>query len=512
MALQNLDAQWSFRNRLLALSETKLRNVVLEGLDLATTRPEILVRIGADLDQAALAKKQLRRVDQQWLLEHGVELLDFDGEQWQRTSGEVSLVLRDGRPRIMDAHCTYVFLLVRGYFGSVGSQEAQERLHDSVLIQAYLESRGLDLPGESTIRENLKAVSNETRSLILTAQLEQVLDWGLDDFRTVTIDSTSVKADSAWPTDSAILLGLLNRVSRCGCHLAGFGLPNFHKHHSARWLTDLDRLNFQIALTLGKANSKAKIKKHYRKFLTTSGKLLEHFTKEWERLNKLCRAIPLLPSRRRLLERLWSQIHDDLADVASVCSYTTNRVFNDVVLPAPQKILSISDRSAAFIKKGQRDHVIGYKPQLCRSANGFITALVVDEGNPADSSRLIPTVEQHVERTGILPTTVSADDGYSSTDNRNTLLGLDIDAVSLSGAKGKKLTPEVEWNSELHQQLRKNRSAVESLMFVVKHSFHFSRLARRGIKNVTAEMLEKVIVHNLWRISYVRKKDDEAAA
>lgn len=511
MVQMNLSAQWSFRNGLLAFPATKLRTVLLDGVDLLGAHPEILVWIGEDLDRAALAKKELRQADRHWSLAHGVELLGFDDGDWEQTSGAVKVDLRNGRPRLMDAHCNYMFLLLRGYFGSVGSQEAQERLRDSSVVQAYLEWRGLGLPGESTIRENLNAISNQTRDLIVTAQLEQVLHCKLDDFRAITIDSTAVKANSAWPTDSKMLLGLLNRVSRCGQQLAAFSLPDFHKHHSKRWLNDLDKLDFQIALTLGKANSKGKIKKHYRKFLETCGKLLEHFTKEWENLDERCRALPLPPSRRRLLERLWNQIHDDLRDVATVCSYATNRIFNDVVLPAPQKILSLSDRSAAFIKKGQRNHVIGYKPQLCRSANGFITALVIDEGNPADSSKLVPTVEQHIGRTGIVPTTVSADDGYSSMDNRKMLLDLDVAAVSLSGAKGKKLTPEDEWNSQLYQQLRKDRSAVESLMFIIKYAFHFRQLTRRGLEDVTAEMLEKAIVYNLWRMSHVRKKEAEAA-
>jgi hypothetical protein len=34
--------------------------------------------------------------------------------------------------------------------------------------------------------------------------------------------------------------------------------------------------------------------------------------------------------------------------------------------------------------------VVGYKPQLARSGNGFVSALVVPEGNAADSAMLMP--------------------------------------------------------------------------------------------------------------------------
>ncbi len=485
--------------------------MLLEGLDLVEKDPGILRWIELDLEEAGLRKKKLRRADQQWALKHGVARLDFDEDEWQQTLVGEPLKLYEGRPRIMDAHCTYIFLLLRGYLGSTGSQAVRERMMDSALLQAYLDARGLDFPGESTIRENLNAISNLTRRRILTAQLEQVLDLKLDDFAALTVDSTTVRANSAWPTDSKLLIGLLNRVCRCGQQLSTFGLQNFCRHWTERWLDELAKIDFQIVMVLGKANSKKKIKKHYRKFLRTTQKLLEYFTKEFERLDKICSSIPLPPSQRRLLDRLWSGVRSDLSDVATVCSYTENRVFHDVVLPAPQKILSLSDRSAGFIKKGQREYVIGYNPQLSRSANGIITALVVSEGNTSDRSSLLPLVNQHIDRTGVTPESISTDDGYSSKANRTELFELGVEAVSMNGATGKKITPQHEWESELYQDLRCSRSAAESMMFTIKHSFHFGQLSRRGMESVEAEMLEKLIAHNLWRISYIKEKQRQAA-
>ena len=49
------------------------------------------------------------------------------------------------------------------------------------------------------------------------------------------------------------------------------------------------------------------------------------------------------------------------------------------------KIVSLSDEDASMIVKGQRDPVVGYKPQIGRSENGFITAIIVPEGNASDS-------------------------------------------------------------------------------------------------------------------------------
>jgi len=68
--------------------------------------------------------------------------------------------------------------------------------------------------------------------------------------------------------------------------------------------------------------------------------------------------------------------------------------------------------------------VIGYKPQIGRSEHGFITSLIVEEGNPADSTKLIPVFQDAVSRTGVVPDMVSADDGYAWEDGRDYLLGV----------------------------------------------------------------------------------------
>ena len=71
--------------------------------------------------------------------------------------------------------------------------------------------------------------------------------------------------------------------------------------------------------------------------------------------------------------------------------------------------------------------------------------------------------------------------------------------VSISGAKGRKLTDPGDWESEVYRDARRNRSAVESLMFTIKDGFAFGELGRRGIDAVRDELLEKVLAYNCCR-------------
>ena len=56
--------------------------------------------------------------------------------------------------------------------------------------------------------------------------------------------------------------------------------------------------------------------------------------------------------------------------------------------------------------------IIGYKPQIIRSKQGFITALRVPKENNSDSNEFPPTVIPSVMNTKVFPHTVSTDNGY----------------------------------------------------------------------------------------------------
>jgi len=132
-------------------------------------------------------------------------------------------------------------------------------------------------------------------------------------------------------------------------------------------------------------------------------------------------------------------------------------------------------------------------------------SLLIDEGNGADSKYLVPLVKDVKNRTGAPPFLVSTDDGYSSKEGREELLEMGVKDVSISGSKGKKITPQEKWDSELYHQARRERSAVESLIFMLKHSYEFGRLKRRGLDAVRAELLEKVIAYNFCRMVFIKK-------
>jgi hypothetical protein len=248
------------------------------------------------------------------------------------------------------------------------------------------------------------------------------------------------------------------------------------------------------------------MKKHYRQLLNRGRKTTEALAVQFNQAERALSPETHAPSQRMFLQRVLDQIKADLSDADRVLGYATDRVFHDKKLPSTEKVLSLADGSAAYIQKGSRNPVIGYKPQLVRSKMGFVTSLTVPHGNAADCAALPPAISDSIHRTGVVPEWVSTDDGYASAKGRDEVLGMGVGDLSISGAKGKKLTAPEDWSSEAYRDARRNRSAVESLMFTIKDGFEFGELGRRGLDAVRDELLEKILAYNCCRFILIKKR------
>ena len=245
-------------NLILTVPDTDFRDFMDEVKELARFAPESIEAMEKDLDANARQKKKLRLEDHRFFEGRTADLPELNIEEQNIVAAELN--------------------------------HAAGRLR---------------MPAVTTILENVNLVSHTTRELNFDKQIAFILQEQWDDFGKLTIDSTSVKANSDWPTDAKILTGLLMRVHR-------FGLENFRPGWVPRWLEQMDKLEFQICLTAGKRKSKGKLKRPYR----------------------------------QLLKRVLEQIRSDIAEVKRVVQYAGDRIFDDKKLPSTEKALSLSDGSA----------------------------------------------------------------------------------------------------------------------------------------------------------------------
>lgn len=490
--------------QVILVPDSELSELIKEGYELSQSNPEILNRLEKDLDEYGKGKKQMRLEDKLYV---DMQQASFAGilQEVEITAEQITN-LEEGRPR-MCAFLVFVFLLIRGYFGGIKSKQLKTLLTESSSLLILYQELGLaKAPGLSTISENINAISNETRNYIIDVQLQKVLKENLEDFKAITVDSTATSANSKFPTDSNLLVDLVARIIILGSKLNIYGIPNLDLEYPKTILKKMKSLEIEIAFSLGKKGGKRKRKKAYKKLLQYANKLHYYFTNELDQLAGLIEKVNLIPSKKLQLIRLIELLQQRVEQLEQVSTYCEQRVFEDKKVPIEDKTISLSDEDAGFIVKGQREPVIGYKPQLGRSKQGFISAFILPQGNAADSGQFVPLVDDHINRTTVIPVSVSSDDGYASKIARQEILEKGVKFVSISGSKGKRIIPEEEYESGEYHSLRNDRSAVESLMFVIKHNCHFAQVMRRGLEQVKAELLEQILAYNILRAVFIRNR------
>ena len=483
--------------------DSQLQQFLIETHRVVEFAPQILDHIEADLRDHGLQKKRLRQADRHFLEGKTPNLANLGIELCQGEPAKLELEV--GRPR-MEPYLAYLFLMLRGRLGGCKDQSARLLQEESMTLYWWLENLSLSLPPASTLSENLNAVSNATRDFIHRAQLRYIVDQGLDDFSSLYLDSTSTKANTEWPTESGLVVKLVQRICRWGSHLERFGLPNFNPSGLEELQQDLRGRHREISFSSGKPKQQGKLKRLYYQLLRGGRRVCKRFERELAVVQKALIQRELLPSQRMVADEVLRLIGEDIQGIGQVATTGERRLLAEEKVPSSQKVLSISDGDAAFIVKGGWDTVIGYRPQLGRSGQGFVSALIVPRGNAADSNQLVDVVLDHWERSQVLPRLVSSDDGYSNRSAREDLLATGVKVVSISGAKGKKITAAEDWNRPDYRAARANRSAVESLMFTLKDGYEFGQLVRRERENVRAELTEKVLAYNIDQILRVRER------
>src|SRR6202049_3283586 len=482
---------------------SQLNDFLNEVHQIARLEPSIVERIDEDLDLHAKKKKLLRLIDAQFLAGQTPDLPQLQLQLRELKLDDIEL--EEGRPRT-EAYIVYLFLMLRGLVGGCKDQHARLLQEESITLKLWLNHLGLELPPASTLSENLNAVSNPTRDLIHQVQLRWILEQGLDDFQKCFIDSTAVQANTERPTDSIILVRLIARVCTAGGNLHRLDLPDI-PIGLLEQQEELRRLSQQIHFLSGKARGETKRKKWYFQLIRRVRRLRKRLLRDLETLRQnLENRVDLPPSRRLMGEEALGLIAADLAALEQTANVCERRIMAEEKVPIAEKIISLSDLDASFIVKGGWNTVVGYRPQLARSGSGFVSALVLPQGNAADSRHLVAMVKEQITNTGVIPAMTSADDGYSSKQGLEEVQGLGVKVVSISGAKGKKLFEARQWKSKPYREARAERSAIESLVFTLKEGFEFGQMARRNHENVHAEMLEKVLAYNVSQIIRVRKK------
>ena len=333
--------------------DSDLLSFLAEAHGLIEGCPLLVGLVESDLDIHARSKKALRVADAAWSAARSLPLLD---DASSATAIDPSaLTLAQGRPRT-PGYVVLLALLLRGYFGAgFKACDVTTMMLESMTLHVFFSNLGMKMPGRSTLTELINAVSNETRSRILDAHIEQLLHLGMDDFSTMLQDSTHVEGNTAWPTDSRTMVALTARLLRVGASLARVRLPVIDSPKARRHLGVMIALDREIVMTRGKVERSRSRRRRYEKLLWRARRVHGILSNAVAPIETALAVLDVLPSRKAVATRVVERWGADIDALAKVISHCEARVIHETKVPMVEKVLSVSDPDVGFIAKGQRE-------------------------------------------------------------------------------------------------------------------------------------------------------------
>jgi IS5 family transposase len=191
-----------------------------------------------------------------------------------------------------------------------------------------------------------------------------------------------------------------------------------------------------------------------------------------------------------------AQLRQYVELATQVVSQAERRVVRGESVPAGEKIVSIFEPHTDIIIKGNRETEYGHKICLSTGASGLVTDLVVEEGNPADSTLAVRTIQRLKGLFGRAPEQATFDGGFASRANVAEIKALGVTDVAFNKRCGLAITDMVK-SKLVYRDLSAFRSGIEGTISFLKRAFGLTRCMWRGFASFKAYAQASVLACNL---------------
>ena len=362
-------------------------------------------------------------------------------------------------------------------------QELAFHLSDSSSFQAFARLPSRLFPKKSALQNTISRIQHGTwerinHCLLLDAKHERV-ELG----KKVRIDSTVTETDIHAPTDSSLLwdgVRVMVRLLEAAQSMSSTTEIEFCNH--CRRAKKRARA---IIYTRGK-DKKAAL---YRDLIKVTMNTLGYLEKAKMILN-------VTEGATLQLEAWHAEVAHYLPLIKQVVDQTQRRVFQGESVLAEEKVFSLFEIHTDIIIKGNRDIQYGHKLNLSSGKSGLILDVVIEEGNPADTERLLPMLKRHINHYGFAPKQVAADGGYDSRDNLDKAKVCGIEDVAFHKKRGLRIEDMVK-STWVYRRLRNFRAGIEAGISCLKRAYGLSRCTWKGLLHFKSFVWSSVVAHNL---------------
>jgi IS5 family transposase len=346
--------------------------------------------------------------------------------------------------------------LVKQMF-DVSYDELAFHLQDSLQLRAFCRLQpSATPPKRSALQANIGAIRRTTweavnRALVLEARKRRI-----ENGRWMRTDTTVVESNIHHPLDSSLLwdgVRVLTRILRRANEDFGTTSCNHARRAKRRSVAILH------AGTMGRRLPLYKDLLHVTKWTLSCAEKARAELEDMGGSGAICRA---------------ASLNHFIPLVRKVVDQAERRVVRNEQVPAHDKIVSIFEPHTDIIRKDRRDTYYGHKVTLSTGRSGLVLDVVVEEGNPADSTLAIRSAQRHAALFGGPPDRVAFDGGFASKNNLREIKDAGTTEVCFSKPAGVPIE-EMTTTSRVRRTLKRFRAGIEAGISFLKVTVHALR-------------------------------------
>jgi IS5 family transposase len=290
------------------------------------------------------------------------------------------------------------------------------------------------------------------------------------------VDTTVVETNIHYPTDSTLLgdgVRVLTRVMRKVSEIAGAAGTRFRDRTRA---VKLRVLAIARASRNKTESGKQKLKQSYVKLLDATSRVVGQARKFSREITDRVKR-----GNRAALRRAQRQLDEMVPRVQQVIRQTKERIF-DGNTHAEGKLLSVFETHTEVIRKGKTDkpNEFGKLVKIQEAENQIVTHYEVYDQRPADSTLLIPSLEEHIQVFGQAPERVAADPGFFSAANEAAAEEMGVKRVSIPSHATKSPARKRRQKERWFKKLQKWRTGCEGRISILKRRHGLERCRYKG--------------------------------
>jgi len=360
-------------------------------------------------------------------------------------------------------------------------EELAFHLEDSASFRAFARLPNAWTPKKSVLHKTISAISAETweqtnRALLTSARQEKV-----ESGKVVRLDSTVTAAPIHPPSDCTLLsdcVRVMVRLLRAAERMVG-GMARLWRDHR--------RAAKKRARAITFTHGRPRRVQLYRELIKITRMTLSY-------LQSVAAQLAGMPDP---MVELWQGAVSHYQPlIEQIIAQSERRVLAGEAVPVADKLVSLFEPHTDIIVKGRRDVQYGHKLNLTTGRSGLILDVVIEDGNPADSERLLPMLERHIGFYGQAPLQAAADGGFATTDNLRQAKALGVRDMAFH--KKRSLAIEDMVSSRwVYRKLRNFRAGIEAGISCLKRAYGLALCTWHGLEHFKAYVWSSVVAYNL---------------